>query len=206
MRRVAIVVGTRPEAVKMAPVYRALAADPSMEVLLVTTAQHREMLDQMLSVFDMRPDVDLDLMRPDQRLAELASEILAGVRKALGDLAPDAVLVHGDTSTCLYSALAAFYARIPVGHVEAGLRTYDLQAPWPEEMTRRLTDPLCRWCFAPTARAAGNLRAERIPEENIFVTGNTVVDALLAAREKARAVRPSRGCRTGRSTAASSSS
>jgi UDP-N-acetylglucosamine 2-epimerase len=185
-RRIAMVIGTRPEAIKMAPVYLGLAKDPRTEVLLVATAQHRAMLDQVLSVFGIKPDVDLDLMQQDQTLAELSSRVISGVHAALAQLRPDAVLVHGDTSTCLFSALAAFYQRVPVGHVEAGLRTYNFDAPWPEEMNRRLTDPICQWCFAPTARARENLLAEAVPDENIFVTGNTIVDALLIARDMAR--------------------
>jgi UDP-N-acetylglucosamine 2-epimerase len=183
-RRAAIVVGTRPEAIKMAPVYLAMKKDPRTDVSLVTTAQHREMLDQVFSVFGIRPDLDMDLMQPNQSLGELSARILVHMRDALQTVRPDIVLVHGDTSTCLFSALAAFYEKIPIAHVEAGLRTYNLKSPWPEEMSRRLTDPLCRWCFAPTQGAAENLRAERIPEENIIVTGNTVVDALLLARDK----------------------
>lgn len=183
---VTIVLGTRPEAIKMAPVYLKLADDPRSEVTLVVTAQHREMLDQVLSVFGITPDVDLDLMRPDQTLAEISAGVITGVQAALARLNPDAVLVHGDTSTCLFAALAASYQRLPIGHVEAGLRTYNFDAPWPEEMNRRLTDPLCRWCFAPTPRAARNLRDESISEQNIFVTGNSIVDALLLARDMAR--------------------
>jgi UDP-N-acetylglucosamine 2-epimerase len=188
--RVAIALGTRPEAIKMAPVYRRLAEDERTEVRLVATAQHREMLDQALSVFGITPDVDLDLMRANQGLPDVSARVLVAVRKVLAEMSPDVVLVHGDTSTCLFSALAAFYERIPVGHVEAGLRTYDFDAPWPEEMNRRLTDPICRWCFAPTARAAKNLFDEAIPERNVFVTGNTAVDALLMAREICRRKTP----------------
>lgn len=188
--RITIAVGTRPEAIKMAPVYLAMKKDPGFDVRLLATAQHRQMLDQVLSVFGIDADVDLDLMRPDQTPSEVAGRVVQGVQRALSDMKPDAVLVHGDTTTCLYSAMAAFYERIPVGHVEAGLRTYNFDAPWPEEMNRRLTDPICRWCFAPTERAADNLRAERIPEENIFVTGNTVIDALLMAREMVRKQSP----------------
>jgi UDP-N-acetylglucosamine 2-epimerase (hydrolysing) len=184
--RITIVLGTRPEAIKMAPVYLRLAEDRRTDVTLVATAQHREMLDQVLSVFGITPDVDLDLMQPNQTLAEVSARVVTGVQAALARLAPDAVLVHGDTSTCLFAALAAFYQRIPVGHVEAGLRTYDFDAPWPEEMNRRLTDPICRWCFVPTARARENLLAESIPDDNIVMTGNTVVDALLIARDRAR--------------------
>jgi UDP-N-acetylglucosamine 2-epimerase (hydrolysing) len=185
-RRIAIVLGTRPEAIKMAPVYLELTEDRRTEVTLVATAQHREMMDQVLSVFGITPDVDLDLMQPNQTLAEVSARVITGVQAALARLAPDAVLVHGDTSTCFFAALAAFYQQIPVGHVEAGLRTYDFTAPWPEEMNRRLTDPICRWCFASTARARENLLAESIPDDNIIVTGNTVVDALLIARDQAR--------------------
>jgi UDP-N-acetylglucosamine 2-epimerase len=184
--RVAVIIGTRPEAIKMAPVHLALRDDHRTEAVLIAVAQHREMLDQVLSVFGIEPDADLDLMRPNQTLAGLTSAAVNSVQEALGRYRPDAVLVHGDTTTCLASALAAFYEQIPVGHVEAGLRTYDFQAPWPEEMNRRLVDPICRWCFAPTEGAAQNLRGERIPEKNIFVTGNTVVDALVMARKKVR--------------------
>jgi UDP-N-acetylglucosamine 2-epimerase (non-hydrolysing) len=183
---VAIVLGTRPEAIKMATVYLALKSDDRTRVALIATAQHRTMLDQVLSVFGITADVDLDLMMPDQSLPEISGRIVQGVAKALADVKPDAVLVHGDTSTCLFGAIAAFYRRIPVGHVEAGLRTYNFAAPWPEEMNRRLADPLCRWCFAPTEAAARNLRAEAVPDENIHVTGNTVIDALLLARTMAR--------------------
>ena len=177
---VALVAGTRPELIKLAPVLLELRRRPdAFRATLVVTAQHREMLDQVVEAFDIRPDVDLDLMRPDQTLSELTARVVTGVQATLADLRPDVVLVHGDTTTCLASALAAFYEGIPIGHVEAGLRTHDLSAPWPEEMNRRLTDPLCRWCFAPTDLAARNLRAEGIPEDRIRVTGNTVVDALL---------------------------
>jgi len=188
--RIAIVLGTRPEAIKMAPVYLRLTEDPRVEVHLLVTAQHRQMLDQILSAFGIAADVDLDLMEPGQSLAGVAAKVVQGVQAALNRMKPDAVLVHGDTSTCLFSAIAAFYEQIPVGHVEAGLRTYDFQAPWPEEMNRRLVDPISRWCFAPTEGAARNLREERIPGENVYVTGNTIVDALLLAREIVRAHAP----------------
>jgi UDP-N-acetylglucosamine 2-epimerase (hydrolysing) len=183
---VSIVVGTRPEAIKMAPVYLALKAEPSLRVSLLATAQHRQMLDQVLAVFGIRPDIDLDLMCPDQSLTDISARILCGVQTALAELKPNAVMVHGDTSTCLFSAIASFYERIPVGHVEAGIRTGDLNAPWPEEMNRRLVDPLCCWCFAPTALAADNLRKEGVNEAKIFTTGNTVIDALLLSRRRAR--------------------
>ena len=149
-RSVVIVVGTRPEAIKMAPVYLALQADPGTEVRMLATAQHRELLDQVLSLFGIEVAHDLDLMRPGQPLWDLTSRTIVAVREVLAEWKPDVVLVHGDTTTCLAAALAAFYQRIRVGHVEAGLRTYDLNAPWPEEMNRRLVDPISRWCFAPT--------------------------------------------------------
>ncbi len=190
MTSVALVVGTRPEAIKMAPVYTALRHADGLDPVWVSTAQHRQLLDQVLDVFGITPDVDLDLMRPDQSLGDLTAAVVRGVQAALADLRPDAVLVHGDTTTCLGSTLAAFYEGVPVGHVEAGLRTYRLDAPWPEEMNRRLTDPICRWCFAPTEGAADNLRSERIPHDTIHVTGNTVVDALLAAQRQVRANPP----------------
>lgn len=180
---VALVAGTRPELIKMAPVLLELRRRPeAFTATLVVTAQHREMLDQVAEAFDIVPDVDLDLMRPNQTLSELTARVVTGMQATLAGLKPDAVLVHGDTTTCLASALAAFYEGIPIGHVEAGLRTHDMSAPWPEEMNRRLTDPLCRWCFAPTPLAARNLRREGVSEDRIVVTGNTVVDALLIAR------------------------
>jgi len=189
-RKVTIVAGTRPELIKLMPVLLALRARPGFEVSLVATAQHREMSDQVCAAFGVAPDVDLDLMRRGQTPAEVAARVTSAVQATLARQRPDAVLVHGDTTTCLASALAAFYEGIPIGHVEAGLRTYDFSAPWPEEMNRRLTDPICRWCFAPTERAAANLRAERIPEDRIFVTGNTVVDALLLALRRVHAKPP----------------
>ncbi len=189
-RKVCVIAGTRPEAIKMAPVLLALRARAGFDATFVATAQHREMLDQVCAAFNLRPDVDLDLMRPDQSPADITARVLLGVRDVLRDTRPDAVLVHGDTTTCLAATLAAFYEKIPVGHVEAGLRTHDLRAPWPEEMNRRLTDPLARWCFAPTPLAADNLRAEGIDESAIRVVGNTVVDALLLAIERIRAHPP----------------
>jgi UDP-N-acetylglucosamine 2-epimerase len=190
-RKVTVVAGTRPELIKIIPVLLALRSRSDFQTTLVATAQHREMLDQVCSAFGIRPDIDLDLMRPDQTLAEVTARVTTSVQQTLARTRPDAVLVHGDTTTCLCSALAAFYESIPVGHVEAGLRTYDFSAPWPEEMNRRLTDPISRWCFAPTARAADNLRAERIPEEQIYLTGNTAVDALeLALRLVRETPRP----------------
>jgi UDP-N-acetylglucosamine 2-epimerase (non-hydrolysing) len=182
--RIALVIGTRPEAIKMAPLVLAMRDHPSLEPFLLVTAQHRQLLDSVLGTFELRPDVDLDLMRPNQSLPELSARILTAVGAALARVRPDAVLVHGDTTTCLCTTLAAFYERIPVGHVEAGLRSGDLMAPWPEEMNRRLVDPICRWCFAPTERARAALLAETVPAERIFVTGNTVIDALFWMRQR----------------------
>lgn len=181
---IALVVGTRPEVIKMAPVWFALRDSDALEPLLISTGQHREMLQQAFSVFGLRPDIDLGLMQPGQTLPDLTARILTGMTKVLRERRPAAVLVQGDTTTVLGSTLAAFYERIPVGHVEAGLRTHDFDAPWPEEMNRRLADPISRWCFAPTEWSAANLRAERINSTCIHLTGNTVVDALLWVREK----------------------
>ena len=181
--RVAVVVGTRPEAIKMAPVYRRLCKHSKMNVRMIATGQHEEMLGQVFKAFCIEPDYTLGVMRENQTPSGLTSRVLTSMQGVLEQWPPDIVLVHGDATTCLGAALAAFYAKIPIGHVEAGLRTYDFQAPWPEEMTRRLVDPISRWCFAPTESAADNLRRERIPEENIFVTGNTVIDALFMARD-----------------------
>lgn len=183
-KTIAIMIGTRPEAIKMLPIYLAMKADARVEVILVLTAQHRELLDQVLSIFNVSADVDLNLMSHNQTLSEISAKIITGVQKVLADIKPDIVLVHGDTTTCLYSALAAFYENIPIGHVEAGLRTYDFKAPWPEEMNRRLVDTISQWCFAPTIGAANNLKSEGIDDKRIFITGNTIVDALLLAREK----------------------
>jgi UDP-N-acetylglucosamine 2-epimerase (non-hydrolysing) len=183
-KAVAIVAGTRPEVIKMAPVWFALRESPTLEPLLISTGQHREMLDQAFGVFGLKPDIDLGLMQPAQTLPEVTARVLTSMTSVLRERKPAAVLVQGDTTTVLGTALAAFYERVPVGHVEAGLRTYNFDAPWPEEMNRRLTDPISRWCFAPTEWSAANLRAERMPPDRIHVTGNTVVDALLWVREK----------------------
>ena len=177
-KKVVIAFGTRPEAIKMAPVVQALIG-AGIDARVVVTAQHRQMLDQVLALFALTPHDDLDVMQPGQALPDLFSRILTGMSAAIARHAPDLVLVHGDTSTTLASAMAAFYSRVPVGHVEAGLRTGDLHAPWPEEANRRLTAPLARLHFAPTATARAHLLAEGIPAEHIEVTGNTVIDALL---------------------------
>jgi len=163
----------------MAPVVRALAAEPRIESRICVTAQHREMLDQVLGLFEITPDYDLDIMKPGQSLGEITGTVLMGLDPILADYAPDIVLVHGDTSTTFAATLAAYYRRIAVGHVEAGLRTGNLYAPWPEEANRKLTGALAALHFAPTPRAQDNLRAEAVPSSAITVTGNTVIDALL---------------------------
>ena len=182
--RVLTVFGTRPEAIKMAPVVRAIAADDRFEGRVCVSAQHRDMLDQVLDLFELVPDWDLDLMRPGQSLHGLTARILQGLEPVLSEWRPDVVLVHGDTTTTLATTLAAFYSRIAVGHVEAGLRTGDLSAPFPEEANRVLADKLCAFHFAPTERSAQNLRDEGLPESGISVTGNTVIDALLWVRDR----------------------
>jgi UDP-N-acetylglucosamine 2-epimerase (non-hydrolysing) len=178
-RRILVAVGTRPEAIKMAPVVIALRREPWAEVRVLATAQHREMLDQVLAVFDIVPDLDLDMMRPNQSLPGLTSRLLQELDGVLASEAPDAVLVQGDTTTVMTVALAAFYHHISVGHVEAGLRTGDLRNPFPEEMNRVVAGRLSRWHFAPTATARQNLLQEHFDPASIHVTGNTVIDALL---------------------------
>ncbi|MDH5835445.1 non-hydrolyzing UDP-N-acetylglucosamine 2-epimerase [Luteimonas kalidii] len=184
--RAMVVFGTRPEAIKMAPVVAALRATDAMDVCVAVTAQHREMLDQALALFRIVPDDDLDLMQPGQSLSALTARILEGMDEVISRRRPDVVLVHGDTTTTLATALAAFYHRVPVAHVEAGLRTGDLDAPWPEEANRKLTDALARWHFAPTERSRANLEAEGVPGEHIHVVGNTVIDALVMATDRIR--------------------
>lgn len=185
-RRILVVVGTRPEAVKMAPVIRRLRREPALfETVVCATAQHREMLDSVLSLFEIEPEVDLDLMRPDQGVNELASRAFGALDSVLVDRKPDWLLVQGDTTTALCAAVAAFHRGIRVGHIEAGLRTGDLTRPFPEEMNRRVADLVADACFAPTRRAAAALAAEGVPANRIHLTGNTVVDALdeIARRE-----------------------
>lgn len=186
MRTVALIVGTRPECIKMAPLYFELLQSKQLRPILVATAQHRQMLDQALAVFGLRPDVDLNLMQPGQGLPDLTARVLTSVHSWITMARPDAVLVQGDTTTVLGSALAAFYANVPVGHVEAGLRTDDMRSPFPEEMNRRLTAPLVRWNFCPTEQARENLLSEAIDDASCTVTGNTVVDALLWTRARLR--------------------
>ena len=178
--KVLSVFGTRPEAIKMAPLVKALQAEPGIESVLCVTAQHRQMLDQVLELFELTPDYDLNLMKPGQTLSTITAGVLLGLEEVLKKEQPDLVLVHGDTSTTFVSALASFYQQIPVGHVEAGLRTYDKYSPWPEEMNRCMTGRIAELHFAPTERNRQNLLAEAIPADKIYVTGNTVIDALLS--------------------------
>jgi UDP-N-acetylglucosamine 2-epimerase (non-hydrolysing) len=180
MKRVLSVFGTRPEAIKLAPVVLELEKHrEQVDNLVCVTGQHREMLDQVLDWFQIEPDFDLDLMRPSQDLTSFTSRALESVSQVLQEVRSDAVLVQGDTTTVMITALAAFYQRIPIGHIEAGLRTRNRYDPFPEEINRRMTGVLATYHFAPTERAAAALQAEQVPKENIFVTGNTVVDALL---------------------------
>ncbi|MBV7486186.1 non-hydrolyzing UDP-N-acetylglucosamine 2-epimerase [Bordetella sp. BOR01] len=182
--KILTVFGTRPEAIKMAPLVNALSNHPNIESYVCVTAQHREMLDQVLKLFEIKPDFDLNIMRPGQDLFSITTDILNGIKSVLSDIKPDYVLVHGDTSTTLAASLASFYSRIPVGHVEAGLRTRNIRSPWPEEANRQITGVLADLHFAPTEQARQNLRQERKPEDRIFVTGNTVIDALLSVKTK----------------------
>lgn len=187
-KKIMIVFGTRPEAIKMAPVVSGLRRMAGFEAIVAVTAQHRQMLDQVLELFEIVPDEDLDLMEPGQTLPGLFSKILVGMSEIIEKHRPDLVLVHGDTATTLASSLAAFYAKVEVAHVEAGLRTGNILAPWPEESNRKLVAPLARFHFAPTERASENLLAEGISQDQVHITGNTVIDALLevTARLEAR--------------------
>ena len=179
-----LVFGTRPEAIKMAPLYDTLKDDQDFDVKVCVTAQHREMLDQVLSVFDIQPDYDLNIMAKNQSLPDIASLILEQLPAILHELKPDLMLVHGDTATTFAAALSAFYSGVEVGHVEAGLRTGNVESPWPEEANRRLVSVITKLHFAPTKVSEKNLLAEQVDKENIFVTGNTVIDALHLARKK----------------------
>ncbi|ANY15043.1 non-hydrolyzing UDP-N-acetylglucosamine 2-epimerase [Bordetella pseudohinzii] len=184
--KVLTVFGTRPEAIKMAPVVQALSVDPAFDAKVCVTAQHRQMLDQVLGLFGIRPDFDLDLMKPGQDLSDITSNVLLGMRDVYRAWTPDMVLVHGDTTTTLATSLSAYYAKVRVGHVEAGLRTFDKYSPWPEEMNRHLTGAIADVHFAPTNGARANLLAEGVAEAAIHVTGNTVIDALLKVVEHVR--------------------
>lgn len=178
MKRILTVFGTRPEAIKMAPVVKALAREDGLHSAVCITAQHREMLDQVMSLFQITPDYDLDLMSAGQTLSQITGRILENLGPVFADYKPDVVLVHGDTATTFATTLAAYYAQIPVGHVEAGLRTGNLLAPWPEEGNRKLTGALARYHFAPTQTSHDNLLAENVDPAQVVVTGNTVIDAL----------------------------
>jgi UDP-N-acetylglucosamine 2-epimerase (non-hydrolysing) len=178
LKKILLIFGTRPEAIKMAPVFLRLKAAAAFGVKVAVTAQHRHMLDQVLDIFDIQPDFDLDIMSPDQDLFDITSRALLGLKKVLQEEQPDLVLVHGDTTTTFVAALAAFYLKIPVGHVEAGLRTRDKHRPFPEEINRQLAGVLTDFHFAPTPWARDNLLAEGVVSERIWVTGNTVIDAL----------------------------
>ncbi len=173
------VFGTRPEAIKMAPLVKALAKDDRFDSRVCVTGQHREMLDQVLQLFSIEPDHDLNIMKPGQDLTDVTCAILQGLKDVLATEKPDVVLVHGDTATTLATSLAAYYQQIPVGHVEAGLRTGNLYSPWPEEANRKLTGALANFHFAPTSTSKENLLREGVSAESVFVTGNTVIDALL---------------------------
>lgn len=176
--KVLSVFGTRPEAIKMAPLIKEIEKDESLESLVCVTAQHRDMLDQVMDIFDLKANVDLDIMQKSQTLTDITTRALIGLEGAFKALKPDLVLVHGDTTTTFAAGLAAFYSKIAVGHVEAGLRTYDKYQPFPEEMNRKLTTALADLYFAPTPYSRNNLLKENIPEENVFVTGNTAIDCL----------------------------
>ena len=178
-KKVLLVFGTRPEAIKMSPLIKEFRKFPDeFEVKVCVTAQHREMLDQVLQLFEIIPDYDLNIMKSGQDLYDVTSRVLLGMRDVLKDICPDLVLVHGDTSTSTSAALAAFYQQIPVGHIEAGLRTHNIYSPWPEEINRQITSRIAKYHFAPTQLSRQNLLLENIPQENIYVSGNTVIDAL----------------------------
>ena len=182
-----LVFGTRPEAIKMAPLVKEFQKQKdTFETVVCVTGQHRQMLDQVLDLFEITPDYDLDIMKPGQDLYDVTARVLTGMRDVLADARPDVVLVHGDTTTSTAAALAAFYQQIPVGHVEAGLRTHNIYSPWPEEMNRQITGRIATYNFAPTALSRRNLLAEGIADESITVTGNTVIDALHWVVDKIR--------------------
>lgn len=179
MKKVMLVFGTRPEAIKMAPLVKEFQKQPKrVETVVCVTGQHREMLDQVLKIFDIKPDYDLNIMKQGQDLYDVTARVLTGMRDVLKEVKPDVVLVHGDTTTSTAAALAAFYQQIPVGHVEAGLRTHNIYSPWPEEMNRLLTGRLATYHFSPTPLSCNNLIKESVDDRNIIITGNTVIDAL----------------------------
>ena len=181
MKKILVVIGTRPEAIKMAPLIKALKLDKRFHSKLCITAQHREMLDQVLDIFDIKPDFDLNLMKKDQKLCDITALIVKDVGNVLSQFKPDIVLVHGDTTTTFAAALSAYYKKIPVGHIEAGLRTRNVYLPWPEEANRQLTSVITKYHFCPTNISKENLINEQVSDESIYVTGNTVIDALFLA-------------------------
>ena len=184
INKVMFAFGTRPEAIKMAPLIKTFQADKDFVTKICVTAQHREMLDQVLNIFDINPDYDLNIMKPGQDLFDVTENVLSGMKRVLSDFNPDIVLVHGDTTTTSACSLAAFYNKIKIGHIEAGLRTGDIYSPWPEEANRKITGVLADYHFAPTSTSENNLLKENINKKNILVTGNTVIDALYLMIEK----------------------
>ncbi|MEV9529113.1 UDP-N-acetylglucosamine 2-epimerase (non-hydrolyzing) [Aliarcobacter butzleri] len=184
MKKILLVFGTRPEAIKMAPLVKSFEKERTIESKVCVTGQHREMLDQVLEIFDIEPDFDLNIMKDGQDLYDITSRVLIGLRDVFCEFKPDIVLVHGDTTTCISASLAAFYGRIKVGHIEAGLRTGDIYSPWPEEANRQITGVLTNYHFAPTSTSKENLLKENKKLDNIIVTGNTVIDALFLALDK----------------------
>ena len=199
MTKILTVFGTRPEAIKLAPVIHELKKYPEIETRICVTAQHREMLDQVLNLFELRPDIDLNLMRPNQSLAEITAEVISEMEHVLEAEKPDVVVIQGDTTTVMATALAAFYKKIAIAHVEAGLRSGDIYSPYPEEMNRRVVSMVASYHFAPTQRAVDNLLKEGVPKDRIFLTGNTVIDALkmIVARpapEEAKKILRLAGC------------
>ncbi len=185
MKKILCVIGTRPEAVKMAPVIKAFQQEDWAEVRVLATAQHRQILDQVVEFFGIQPDIDLNIMQPNQSLSSLTSRLLVELERVLESEKPDAVLVQGDTTTVMAMSLACFYRRIPVGHVEAGLRTWDISSPFPEEANRVIAGKLSTWHFAPTEGSRNNLLKDGIADDAIFVTGNTVIDALMITAQRA---------------------
>ena len=187
MKKIMLVFGTRPEAIKMAPLVKEFQKYPDVfDTIVCVTGQHRQMLDQVLEIFDITPDYDLNIMKQGQDLYDVTARVLTGMRDVLAEAHPDVVLVHGDTTTSTAAALAAFYMQIPVGHVEAGLRTHNIYSPWPEEMNRQITGRIATYDFAPTPLSRGNLLAEGVDDSKITVTGNTVIDALYWVVDKIR--------------------
>lgn len=185
MKKIMLVFGTRPEAIKMVPLIKEFQKHPSLfQTIVCVTAQHREMLDQVLEIFDIHPDIDLNIMQKGQDLFDVTTRALLGMKEALNSYKPDIVLVHGDTTTSTAAALASFYMQIPVGHVEAGLRTYDIYSPWPEEANRQITSRITSYHFAPTTLSQQNLINENVKSDRIYITGNTVIDSLYMTLEK----------------------